>query len=124
MRVEGRFIRQTWWARPVWTLLAGTGTLESGQGYIFENKIVGGAIPKEYILAIDAGIREAMSTGGAGQVIRLLTLRQLWWTVVTMMWILQKWLFKIAGSIALKRVLTMVKTGALEPVMKVEVNNT
>ena len=37
--------------------------LEAGAGYVFENKIVGGAIPKEYIPAVDAGIQGAMQTG-------------------------------------------------------------
>ena len=37
--------------------------LEPGEGYVFENKIVGGAIPKEYIPAVDAGIQGAMQTG-------------------------------------------------------------
>ena len=36
---------------------------EPGNGYEFVNKIVGGAIPKEYIPAIDAGIQEAMNNG-------------------------------------------------------------
>jgi elongation factor G len=48
----------------VWSI-AGWNSIpqEQGKGYEFENKVVGGAIPKEYIGSVEAGVREAMETG-------------------------------------------------------------
>ena len=120
VRVEGRFIRQTGGRGQYGHCWLELEPLESGQGYIFENKIVGGAIPKEYIPAIDAGIREAMSTGmlaGYPVVDIKATLVDGSYHDVDSSEIA----FKIAGSIALKKGVAMAKPVLLEPVMKVEV---
>ncbi len=120
VRVEGRFIRQTGGRGQYGHCWLELEPLESGQGYIFENKIVGGAIPKEYIPAIDAGIREAMSTGvlaGYPVVDIKATLVDGSYHDVDS----SEMAFKIAGSIALKKGVAMAKPVLLEPVMKVEV---
>jgi len=62
-KVEGRFVRQTGgrgqYGHVVISLFPG----EPGSGFVFENKVVGGAVPREYVPATEAGIAEAMQTG-------------------------------------------------------------
>ena len=94
--------------------------LEPGSGYQFENKIVGGAIPKEYIPCIDAGIQEAAKSGivGGYEVLDFkVTLVDGSYHEVDS----SEMAFKIAGSMAFKD--AMQKAGAvlLEPIMKVQV---
>jgi elongation factor G len=63
VRVEGRFVRQTGGRGQyghVWLTLEPTGR---GGGFVFEDKIVGGAVPKEYVPAIQKGVVEAMQSG-------------------------------------------------------------
>lgn len=63
VEAEGKFIRQSGGRGQyghVWLRLE---PLEPGQGFEFQNKIVGGVVPREYISAVEAGIREAMLTG-------------------------------------------------------------
>ena len=63
VRSEGRFIRQTGGHGQfghVWLELE---PLDRGQGIVFENKIVGGSIPREYISAVEKGVREALGNG-------------------------------------------------------------
>lgn len=93
---------------------------ESGAGYEFVNKIVGGAIPKEYIPAVDAGIQEAMQSGiiGGYPVLDIkVTLFDGSYHEVDS----SEMAFKIAGSMAFKEAMAKAKPVLLEPVMKVEV---
>jgi len=62
-KAEGRFIRQSGGSGQYGHCWIEMAPLEIGQGFQFENKVVGGSIPKEYIPAIEKGIREAMNTG-------------------------------------------------------------
>ncbi len=62
-RAEGRFVRQSGGSGQYGVCTVTIEPLEVGQGFIFENKVVGGAIPKEYIPAIEKGVREAMLSG-------------------------------------------------------------
>jgi len=94
--------------------------LASGEGYKFINKIVGGAIPKEYIPSVDKGIREQLQNGviaGYPVVDVSITLYDGSYHDVDS----SEMAFKIAGSMAFKA--AMVKGGGylLEPIMKVEV---
>jgi elongation factor G len=62
-KVEGKYIRQSGGSGQyghVWLVLE---PLPAGTGFVFENKIVGGAIPKEYIPAIEKGVKEALDSG-------------------------------------------------------------
>lgn len=93
---------------------------ERGTGYVFENKVVGGAIPKEYVPAVDDGVREALQNGilaGYPMLDVKCTLIDGSYHDVDS----SEMAFKIAGSMALKQ--GAVKAGAviLEPIMKVEV---
>ena len=95
--------------------------LEPGGGYIFENKIVGGAIPKEYIPAVDAGIQGAMQTGvlaGYPVVDIKCTLVDGSYHEVDS----SEMAFKIAASMAFKEGCRQGDPVIMEPIMKVVVN--
>ncbi|MBD9009608.1 MAG: elongation factor G [Clostridiales bacterium] len=95
--------------------------LEPGGGYIFENKIVGGAIPKEYIPAVDAGIQGAMQTGvlaGYPVVDVKCTLVDGSYHEVDS----SEMAFKIAASMAFKEGCRQGDPVIMEPIMKVVVN--
>jgi elongation factor G len=62
-KAEGRFVRQSGGSGQYGVCHVEITPLEVGQGFIFENKVVGGSIPKEYIPAIEKGVREAMLSG-------------------------------------------------------------
>ena len=93
---------------------------EAGKGYEFENKVVGGAIPKEYIPAVDAGIQGAMQSGvlaGYPVVdIRVELYDGSYHEVDS-----SEMAFKIAGSMVLKDALRKGNPVILEPIMKVVV---
>ena len=91
---------------------------ESGKGYEFENKVVGGAVPKEYIPAIDAGIQGAMLAGvvaGYTVVDVKVTLYDGSYHEVDS----SEMAFKIAGSMAFKEAMRKADPTLLEPIMKV-----
>ncbi len=93
---------------------------EPGAGYTFENKIVGGAIPKEYIPAVDAGIQGAMQTGvlaGYNVVDVKITLYDGSYHEVDS----SEMAFKIAGSMAFKDAMKKANPVLTEPIMKVVV---
>ncbi len=93
---------------------------ESGKGYEFINKIVGGAIPKEYIPAVDAGIRGAMQSGvvaGYPVVDCKVTLYDGSYHEVDS----SEMAFKIAGSMAFKEAMRKSDPALMEPIMKVVV---
>ena len=92
----------------------------SGKGYEFINKIVGGAIPKEYIPAVDAGIQGAMQSGvlaGYPVVDVKVTLYDGSYHEVDS----SEMAFKIAGSMAFKEAMKKADPVILEPIMKVVV---
>jgi elongation factor G len=93
---------------------------EAGTGYAFVNEIVGGAVPKEYIPAVDKGVREAMGNGilaGFPMVDVKVTLYDGSYHEVDS----SEMAFKIAGSMALKEGAAKARPVLLEPIMKVEV---
>ena len=96
------------------------GPNESGKGYEFINKVVGGAVPKEYIPAIDAGIQGAMLSGtvaGYPVVDVKVTLYDGSYHEVDS----SEMAFKIAGSMAFKEAMRKADPTLLEPIMKVSV---
>ena len=93
---------------------------ESGAGYEFINHVVGGAIPKEYIPAVDAGIKGAMESGvlAGYQVVDVkVELYDGSYHEVDS----SEMAFKIAGSMAFKEAMRKAKPIILEPIMKVSV---
>jgi elongation factor G len=93
---------------------------EPGAGFVFEDKIVGGVIPKEFIKPVEAGIREALENGvlaGYPMVDVKATLRFGSYHDVDS----SEMAFKIAGSMAIKDAARQAGAVLLEPVMEVEV---
>ena len=116
---EAKFIRQTGGRGQyghVWLRLEPL----KGEGYEFEDAIVGGAVPREYISAVDKGIREQMNNGvlaGYSLVgIKAVLFDGSYHDVDS-----SEVAFKVAGSIALKDGALKARPVLLEPVMKVEV---
>jgi elongation factor G len=119
-KVQGRFVRQTGGSGQYGDVIINLTPQEPGAGYEFEDKIVGGKIPKEYIPAVDAGIREAMGSGilaGYPVVDVKATLVDGSYHEVDS----SERAFKIAGSMAFKEAMKRAKPKLLEPVMAVEV---
>lgn len=120
VKAEGKFIRQTGGHGQYGHCWIEVEPLPSGGGYEFESAIVGGVIPKEYIPAIDAGIRDAMNTGIlAGYQVVDVKVRLFdgsYHEVDS-----SEIAFKVAGSIAFKEAMKKADPVLLEPVMKVEV---
>lgn len=117
---EGKFIRQTGGRGQYGHVVVELEPLEPGSGYEFVNKIVGGVVPKEYIPAVDAGIREAMESGVLGGYpvldVRATLIDGSYHEVDS-----SEMAFKIAGSLAFKEGMKKAQPVLLEPVMKVEV---
>ncbi len=119
VEAEGKFVRQSGGRGQyghVWVRLT---PQEPGTGYIFENKIVGGVVPKEYIKSVDNGIQEAMENGvmaGYPMVDIKATLFDGSYHDVDS----NETAFHIAGSMALKEGSRQAGLVLLEPIMKVE----
>jgi elongation factor G len=117
---EGKFVRQSGGRGQyghVWIKLEPS---ESGKGFEFVNAIVGGSIPKEYIPAVEKGVREATANGvlaGYPVVDVKVTLFDGSYHDVDS----NEMAFKIAGSMAFKDAMSNAKPVILEPIMKVEV---
>jgi elongation factor G len=120
VRAEGRHVRQSGGKGQYGHVIVEFAPQERGVGYEFEDKVVGGSIPREYIAPVDQGIREAMQTGG-----------QAGFPVVDLKATLvdgsyhevdsSEMAFKIAGSLAVKEAIRRGKSTILEPIMEVEV---
>jgi len=119
-RMEGKYIRQSGGKGQYGHCVIEMEPQEPGKGYEFVDKIVGGAIPKEFIAPIDAGIREAKQNGvlaGYEMVDFKITLVDGSFHDVDS----SEMAFKIAGSMAFKDAAKASKPIILEPVMKVSV---
>jgi elongation factor G len=119
-KVEGRFVRQTGGRGQYGHVVVNMQPNEYGAGFAFENKIVGGAVPKEYIPAVQAGMIEAMETGVlAGfpmEDVKVELIDGSYHEVDS-----SEMAFKIAGSIAFREAAKRAHPVLLEPVEDVEV---
>jgi elongation factor G len=117
---EGRYVRQTGGRGQYGHAKIHLYPGEPGSGYLFENKIVGGVIPREYIKPVDEGIKEALTRGVlAGYPIddvRIELYDGSYHEVDS-----SEMAFKIAGSMAFQDAAKKAKAVLLEPVMRVEV---
>ncbi|MHB1324163.1 MAG: elongation factor G [Coriobacteriia bacterium] len=119
--IHGKFIRQTGGRGQYGHVVLNVTPQQPGDGYVFENRIVGGAIPKEYISAVDKGIQEAITTGvlaGFPVVDVKVELVDGSYHEVDS----SEMAFKIAGSMGIKEALRKSGSVLLEPVMAVEVD--
>ena len=62
-KVEGKFVRQTGGHGQYGHVVFDLSPQEPGAGYVFENKTVGGSVPKEYVTAVDKGVQDSLTTG-------------------------------------------------------------
>jgi elongation factor G len=121
VRCEGKFVRQSGGRGQYGHCVLELEPNEPGKGYEFFNKIVGGVVPKEYIPAIDNGVREAMETGvlaGYPTIDVKVTLVDGSYHEVDS----SEMAFKIAGSMGFKNGAPKANPVILEPVMSVEIN--
>jgi elongation factor G len=119
-KVEGKFVRQSGGRGQFGHVWIEFEPLEPGTGFQFENKVVGGSVPREYIPAVQAGIEESMKNG----VIAGFPMVDIKATIVDGSYHdvdSSEMAFKIAGSMALKAAKGKCNPALLEPLMKVEV---
>ncbi len=117
---EGRFVRQTGGHGQYGHCVIEISPLEPGSGYVFEDKTVGGVIPKEFIQPVSDGVKEAALSGSLGG-----------YEVVDFKCTLldgsshevdsSEMAFRIAGSMAFKEALKKADSTLMEPIMKVEI---
>jgi len=116
---EGRFVRQTGGRGQFGVVWLEAEPLPRGSGIHFENKIIGGAIPKEFIPAIEAGVREALDTGVLANYpvidVGVKLVDGQYHPVDS-----SELSFKMAGSLGIQEAMKKGKPVLLEPVMKVE----
>jgi len=120
VEMEGKFIRQSGGKGQFGHVWIEIEPNEKGKGYVFENAIVGGVIPREYIPAVSQGIKEAMKNGVlAGYPVEDIKAKLFdgsYHDVDS-----SEMAFKIAGSIAFKDAARKADPILLEPIMDVEV---
>ena len=120
VRQEGKFVRQSGGRGQYGHIVIEMEPLERGGGYVFENAIVGGVVPKEYVTAADKGIQEAIKNGVlAGFPVVDVKIRAVdgsFHDVDS-----NEMAFKVAGSMAFKEAFHKANPALLEPIMKVEV---
>ena len=120
VKSEGKFVRQSGGRGQYGHCWLEIQPQEPGAGFVFENKVVGGAIPREYINPIEAGIKEAMESGSlAGYPmvdVKVIVYDGSYHDVDS-----SEMAFKIAGSMGFKAGCAKADPVLLEPYMKVEV---
>ena len=118
--LEMKFVRQTGGRGQYGHVVINVAPNGPGKGYHFENKIVGGVIPREYIPSVDAGIQEALKNGVVAgyplEDIRVELIFGSYHDVDS-----SEIAFKIAGSMAIQDACRKANPKLMEPVMKVEV---
>jgi elongation factor G len=120
VEAEGKFVRQSGGRGQYGHVKIRLEPMEKGGGYEFENAIVGGVVPREYINSVDKGIQEAIGSGviaGYPVVDAKVTLFDGSYHEVDS----SEMAFKVAGSMAFKNAALIADPVLLEPMMKVEV---
>jgi elongation factor G len=120
VRAEGRLVRQTGGRGQyghVWLIAE---PLERGAGFVFENKITGGAVPREYIPAVQMGVKDALQNGVLGGYlvldIKVSLVDGSYHDVDS-----SEMAFRVAGSMGMKEALRRGSPILLEPMMSIEV---
>ncbi|MDE3003769.1 MAG: elongation factor G [Gemmatimonadota bacterium] len=119
-KVEAKFVRQTGGRGQYGHVVINIEPSEPGSGFVFEDRIVGGVIPREYISSVEAGLKDALDSGIlAGYPVidvKVELIDGSYHDVDS-----SEMAFKIAGSMAMKEGLRKAKAVLLEPIMDVEV---
>ena len=119
-KIEGKFVRQSGGRGQYGHVVINIEPGKPGTGFVFEDKVVGGSIPREYISSVEAGIRDSLDSGViAGYPIidvKVELIDGSYHDVDS-----SEMAFKIAGSLALKNGIKKATPVLLEPVMDVEV---
>lgn len=119
-RVEGRFIRQTGGRGQFGHVWLEITPVPRGEGFSFDDKIVGGAVPREFISAVRAGVRDALDNGVLGNYpvvdVKVALVDGSYHAVDS-----SEMAFRAAGSIAMKEGLRQGKSVLLEPIMDMEI---
>jgi elongation factor G len=119
-KVEGKFIRQSGGKGQYGHVVINMYPAEPGQGFVFEDKIVGGVIPREYIAPVEQGIKEALENGVlAGYPMVDVAVELVYGSYHDVD--SSEMAFKIAGSMAYKEAAKRANPTLLEPMMNVEV---
>lgn len=120
VRAEGRFVRQSGGRGQYGHCVLELEPMEPGTGYEFNNKTVGGTVPKEYVEPVNQGIKEAMQSGIIGGYpvvdIRINLVDGSYHDVDS-----SEMAFKIAGSMGFKEAMRKASPVLLEPIMKVDI---
>jgi elongation factor G len=119
-KVEGKFVRQTGGHGQYGHVVFDLEPQKPGAGYAFENKTVGGSVPKEYVTAVDKGVQDSLSTGvvaGYPIVDVKVTLVDGSYHEVDS----NEMAFKVAASMGFKEAMRRSAPKLLEPMMSVEV---
>ncbi|HPJ21340.1 MAG TPA: elongation factor G [Clostridia bacterium] len=120
VKAEGRFIRQSGGRGQYGHCVIELEPLPPASGYVFEDKIVGGTIPREYIPAVDAGIKDALNNGVLGGYpvvdVKVRLIDGSYHDVDS-----SEMAFKIAGSMAFKEGCGKADPVIMEPIMRVDV---
>jgi elongation factor G len=119
-KVEGKFIRQSGGKGQYGHVVINMYPAEPGQGFVFEDKVVGGVIPREYIAPVEQGIKEALENGVlAGYPMVDVAVQLVYGSYHDVD--SSEMAFKIAGSMAYKEAAKKANPVLLEPMMNVEV---
>jgi elongation factor G len=120
VKVEGRHVRQSGGKGQYGHVIVEFSPQERGAGYLFEDKTVGGSVPREYVQPTNQGIQEALASGGQAGFpvvdVRAALLDGSYHDVDS-----SEMAFKIAGSLSVKAALQKGRPVILEPIMSVEV---
>ena len=119
-RAEGRFVRQSGGRGQYGHVVFEMAPLEDGKGFAFEDKIVGGVVPKEYIAAVQKGLDEAVNNGILGGFpvigVKVALVDGSYHEVDS-----SEMAFKIAASMGFKEAMKKADPVLMEPIMSVEV---
>lgn len=120
VHAEGKFIRQSGGRGQYGHVWIDFEPLERGKGFVFENKVVGGTVPREYIAPVQKGLEEALTSGALGGYpvvdIKAALVDGSYHDVDS-----SEIAFKIAAAMAFKAAMNQANPVLLEPIMKVEV---
>jgi len=119
-KVEGKFVRQTGGRGQYGHVVINIGPSEPGQGFVFDDKIKGGAIPREYISSVEQGMKDSMDSGVLAGFplidVKVELIDGSYHDVDS-----NEMAFRVAGSMAIKEGVRRARPVLLEPVMDVEV---